>query len=97
MTHTEPQISVLRNTVDSSVHSKCVYVSTARAAGLLVGVVKYLLFGLFVLGLNRLRRYLKSRGRGQRIRLLSEVYILVRSRGRGQRVRLLSEAYTRQL
>ena len=50
--------------------------STPRVAGLLVGVVKYLLFGVFVLGLNRLRRYLRARGRSQTVRLLSEVYIL---------------------
>ena len=70
------QVLVFRNTVSSSVHSRCVHVSTPRAAGLLVGVVKYLLFGLFVLGLNRLRRYLRSKGRGQKVRLISEVYIL---------------------
>ena len=50
--------------------------STPRVAGLVVGVVKYLLFGVFVLGLNRLHRYLRARGRSQIFRLLSEVYII---------------------
>lgn len=72
--HTEPQILATSSASYSSVHSR--RVSTPRVAGLVVGVVKYLLFGVFVLGLNRLHRYLRARGRSQTFRLLSEVYII---------------------